>query len=254
MLTCYAQMGATRRNKVLSAFAHGAGAEVVTGAEHVRPGPAIFFGAMNETVPLFKEAVEDKYNNWYYIDNAYFRHREYYRITKNAEFHSGEGVSDCARLDQLGVRIREWQDNRDGHVLITLQTSQYYEARGVKRGVWLECLVTSLKKFTRREIRVREKPRKKRGTEVPGLYEDLEGAWALVCHSSRTAIEAVCFGVPAFVTDPCAAVRCAGTDVSMIEEPYRPDDRREWAGVLADNQWTPQEMLDGVAWRALMRA
>jgi hypothetical protein len=105
---------------------------------------------------------------------------------------------------------------------------------------------------TDREIRVRDKPNVKR--QPRSFAEDLRGAWALVARSSNTAVEAILAGIPAFVTHPCAAMACASADLSKIEEPLVPDDREDWAALLAANQWTLEEMERGVAWQFLTTA
>ena len=48
----------------------------------------------------------------------------------------------------------------------------------------------------------------------------------------------------------------ASGDLSKIEVPRRPtiQERRSWAAVLADNQWSYREMKLGVAWAALQKS
>jgi len=56
-------------------------------------------------------------------------------------------------------------------------------------------------------------------------------------------------GVPVIVSDRCAAFRLSGS-FQAIEYLPRPT-RETWAGVLADNQWTLNEMRSGEAWAKL---
>jgi hypothetical protein len=40
-------------------------------------------------------------------------------------------------------------------------------------------------------------------------------------------------------------------DLSSIERPRKPDNREQMAWVLADNQWTLEEIRRGIAWQKL---
>lgn len=59
------------------------------------------------------------------------------------------------------------------------------------------------------------------------------------------------YSVPTERTSPRFARALAETDLTRIETPRYPRDRRRWAAVLADNQWTFAEMAEGAAWRKL---
>jgi hypothetical protein len=102
-----------------------------------------------------------------------------------------------------------------------------------------------LRCHTDREIRVRFKL-----SSMP-LEHDLRGAWAVVVYRSVCGVHAALAGVPCFATAPCASLSFGGGDLSLIETPARPDNRREMASVLAANQWTLREIERGRAWRYL---
>jgi hypothetical protein len=87
-------------------------------------------------------------------------------------------------------------------------------------------------------------------TALP-LEEALQGAHALVTHSSNVAIEAACLGTPVFVDPASAAAPVGLTDLGQIESPVYPD-REPWLSHLAYNQFTFEEIGDGRAWRMLM--
>jgi hypothetical protein len=74
-------------------------------------------------------------------------------------------------------------------------------------------------------------------------------AHALITWSSAAAVMAVLAGVPVVTMGPCAAAPMAG-DIADVENLPQPE-RESWAGVLADNQWTLDEMRAGKAWEAL---
>ncbi len=251
-IICYAQKGKRQSHVVLEAFARGCGGRVVEGVTELLPGDAVFYGIMNETVPLY-HAAKAAGKDVFYLDHGYFRADRFFRATKNADQYMGGGaVRHVAyqRWRDLGITIKPWQRNEAGHVLVTLQSPMTFEARGESRVKWLENVTTVLWAATHREIRVRDKPTIKK-PQPRTFTEDLAGAWALVARSSNTAVMALLEGIPAFVTHACAASYCASADLGMIEDPFFPDDREDWAALLAGQQWTLDEMERGEAWEAL---
>jgi hypothetical protein len=71
------------------------------------------------------------------------------------------------------------------------------------------------------------------------LHPDLARAYLTVTHSSAAAVESLLAGVPVSVSSfsPCR-------DVAR-------DQRQRLFNVLADNQWTLDEIRAGVTWKAL---
>jgi hypothetical protein len=85
------------------------------------------------------------------------------------------------------------------------------------------------------------------------LGDDLKDCHCLVSYSSSSSITALLAGVPAISTGDDAAARPVTGRLADVENPPRPtaEERRAWAGVVADNQWTLDEMRSGLAWRML---
>lgn len=221
-------------------------------------GDAVFYGLAPVTKPPWDE-VRTRGVPYYYIDNAYLGHRGgYYRVTRNAVQHDGRGASTGWRFDQLKVKVMPWRKG-GRHILVTLQSELYHELlMDGRRDDWLGGVLRTLRQHTDRPIMVREKPI----PSLPHTYnpipfeENLRDAWALVTHNSATAVQAILAGVPAIVTDPdCAIAPITTTDLSRVEKPPRPDydQRRQWASVLADNQWSLEEIRAGTCLRELLR-
>jgi hypothetical protein len=190
---------------------------------------------------------------WYYGDHAYFWRRRYFRITRNAFQHTGVdhrfGVRpDMDRLRHLGVRIEPWK--RGGrHILLCPPDAIYCKRQGFDAGAWQRNVITELKRHTDRPIKVRPRLAADRGPAT--LREQLAMAHAMVTHHSNAAVEALCFGIPVFTTGHCAARTLASNPLQNIESPLYPDGREAWAGTLAANQWTVEEIASGKAWEAL---
>lgn len=216
-----------------------------------QPGPAAFYGVEPPTLQAWKD-VQAAGETFWYVDNGYFRSTyqggNYFRITKNAEQHTGIGQSDGRRFAELGIEIQPWREGEE--ILIALQTDWWYERHGLTRQRWLDDVLARVS-GTGRKIRIRGKP--VRGHKEPPLAADLKRAWCVIAYSSNVAVDALMAGIPAFCTCPgSAGYTLSGCFLSSGGlAPYRSPHRREWAEVLADNQWTVEEIRSGLAWEML---
>jgi hypothetical protein len=256
-VTCYVQPGKAKSQLLCGAFAAGVRAAGGDAAiqmgpcEELRPGAAVFYGVRPEQQHLLEQAKAQG-RDWYYIDNAYFdRTREvYFRITRNRLQHDGSGESDGARFAAIGQRIKP--PRRDGtHVLVCPQSDQFMRLFCEEGARWCANTVARLKALTARPVRVRPwRPNKVEWYKT--LPEDLTDCWALVTYSSASAITAMLEGIPAFVTAAdCIARPVANTDLEAIEAPACAPDLLPWAGVVADHQFSLDEIAGGFAWRRL---
>jgi len=246
---CYALHSKKKSLDVMTAFAQGCGGRVASVQEkELLPGDCAFYGVRPPWLHLWEQTKREG-RKVYYIDNAYWdKCREtYFRVTRNGLQADGSRAvwndEGPGRLEALGVTIREWQ-KAGSHVVICPQSQEFTRVVAGFEGDWLEQTVAELKRHTDRPLRIRKKG------EGRLLADDLAGAWALVTHMSCAAVEALVAGVPVFCTGRSAAQWMGTSDLSMIETPYYPERRQEWAEVLAANQWTIEEMRDGTCWRA----
>lgn len=250
-VTCYPSPNKPKAYMLCKAFAQGAKGAVMDNRHGLKPGPAFFYGVVQETLPLWQRAVADG-RDWYYCDNAYFdRGREaQFRITKNAFQISDIRFPNYKKMDTLGVKIKPWREvSADAPILVCEQSSSFMHLCGYGAG-WTDRVVETLRAHTARPIKVRRWSRNKAAMSA-SLKDDLENAWALVTHMSASANEALISGVPVFVTGTCAASPLASNDLSLVESPFYPENRKEWAGSLVANQWSIAEISEGQAWRDL---
>lgn len=231
--------------KVAYAFAKGCGG-TITDEDDLFPGPVALFGSPARW-PLLRQAQADD-RDWFYIDHAYFSRGKYYRITKNAYQHDGRGESTGDRFrafPRLGVQ--PWRSS-GSHILICPNSDIYFGLHGIDAAQWLRDVTRTLRQHTDRDLRIRWKVQR---ADRP-IAQDLVDAWAVVVFSSAAALDALIAGVPVFTLAPFAAsVRMGLSDLTQIEQPFYPEDRESFLSVLADNQWTVQEILRGIAWQAL---
>ena len=259
-VTCYAQINKGKSLRLCQAFAAGvqsAGQSVHVHAgwvDHLLPGAAVFYGVRPDQRHLLDEAKQAR-RDWYYIDNAYFdvTRERYFRITRNRLQHTGLGVSDGKRFAAIGQQILPWR-KAGQHVLVCPQSDEFMNTFCDDGFKWTARIVARLGAVTDRPIRVR--PWQSNKVEwYRSLPDDLRDCWALVTYSSASAITAMCAGIPAFVTaQDCISRPVANTDLSKLDDPTYAADLLPWAGVVADHQFSTDEIASGYAWRALNAA
>ena len=116
---------------------------------------------------------------------------------------------------------------------------------------WLSEAVRTMALASNRRFKIRNWNRDKIRA-MATLKDDLKHAWILSTYSSAASVTALLDGIPV----ACCAGACYGMGVKLIdvEQPIYPKDRERFFGVLADNQWTVDEMRKGTAWASLNRS
>lgn len=249
MITAYPMFGKSKSLEICRAFVAGCGGIVAKDARQLLDGPAFFYGVNESNLHLWRQAEKDLRRDYFYADNSYFdkSRQQYFRVTRNRLQHSGSGQSDGTRFAALGIPISPWKT--DGtHIVVCPQSAAFMRDVVGRPDDWLEVTLLTLRHVTSRPLLVRQWERDKTSLAAT-LAHDLERAYALVTWSSAAAVSALLAGVPVIVSDRCAAFRLSGS-FQAIEYLPRPT-RETWAGVLADNQWTLNEMRSGEAWAKL---
>jgi len=79
------------------------------------------------------------------------------------------------------------------------------------------------------------------------------GVYATVAFNSIAALESVLYGIPAFVSVPCAATPLASTDLSMLKNPFRPEVNviQKQCHTIAYGQFSVGEISNGTAYKIL---
>jgi len=175
-----------------------------------------------------------------YIDNAYFdKCRDvYFRVTRNALQETRWLDSDCARFDALGIPIEPRYERKQGYTLHVLQSERFM--RFTMDGE--DCTFVGRRKNLKTRVWGQNKPE-----QVKTFARDLYRSALVVTHSSAAAIGAVLAGVPVETSKYSAAHWFSGKPVT---DPIW-NNRRRWAGSLADRQFTIEELRSGYAWSIL---
>ncbi len=232
-----------------NAFAQGCRGRAVTSLKLRSGGFAGF--VTPDLYPVLREAQNAK-RDWYYGDHAYFGRKKYYRVTKNNYQHDALGEATPERFEKLQIKIKPWRTT-GSKILLCAQTQTFFNLHGMSQLQWINETTNKLKRFTDRRIKVREKIR----SSQPGMTEKNfwlsldDDVYAVVVHTSAAGVQAALQGIPVFTTAKCAASNFGSMDLSQIERPVRPENREQMAWVLADNQWTLEEIGRGQAWEKL---
>jgi hypothetical protein len=207
------------------------------------------YGFLRGLLPVLR-AAQDRSRPWVYADRGYFRasygndYSGYFRLTRDRVQHDGSGDGDSDRWKRLELEIFPW---RKGRTILVCPPGDIFTKAigGFSASDWLTETLQKLRRSTDRPIVVRQKPAP--GSGARPLVEDLKDAHALVTYMSNTAVEALLFGVPVFVTGDSIATSMGKRDLAEIESPYYPEDRERWARVVAANQWTLSDLRQGKA-------
>lgn len=259
-VTCYPSPGKKKGLKICTDFAAGCGGKVMPpGHARLEPGPAFFYGWTEHSVALIRQCMHEG-RDWYYADNAYYYGRgRYFRVTRNALMHTGRGDVPGARLEALGVQFAPPVQRPEGPVVVATQSRLFYLQRLLcSREEWVRWVRAEIAARTSNEVLVCDKPEPGEVppsvSHGPAFEQALEGAAALVTHSSSTAVHAVALGVPVCYTaascmvEPVASMGLADLH-RWVVAPL--DAREQCLRVLAANQWTYDELRDGTCWEAL---
>ena len=242
----YASLINERSVDFCRAFAQGCKGSISNNPNMLVPGDVAAFW-LPELFGILDAAKADN-RNWYYGDKAYFNRLHYWRITKNAKMHNAIGDAKPDRFRQLHLTIKPWQNGSD--ILLCPQSDTFFRLNGSTQADWIKETTDKIRQYTDRPIRIHTK-QAGNGTEA-FFRSQLGNVWAVVVHSSIAGVQAVLEGIPCFVTDATSTPASFGTtDFSKLEHPVKPDNREQMAWVLADNQWTLDEIKRGMAWEHL---
>jgi len=214
------------------------------------------------------------------------KNKTYFRIVKG-KLHTIRGkVGTGQRLNELeykgiDINFKGWNTGDTKHILLCPSSPTVtYHINGISQEDWINEVTSTLKQFTQREIRVRNKPRPENqwwGTDIKDELKDCHclvtnmsmtaidavmNMVPVICHTdnhclvtnmSMTAIDAVMNMVPVICHTDNVVSPVASHDLKFIEKPLRPGRKtmNEWLKYVAENQFTLEEISNGTAYRVL---
>jgi len=232
-----------------------------------------FWGLAGKNVPEIQKCMDEN-KKWFYVDVGYFTEqitrypepkihdydKTYFRIV-HENLHTIKGIpGDGARIHELeskdiNVEFKGWKTGDTKHILVCPSSQMVtYNINGMNQDEWINECVNELKKHTKREIRVRNKPRPGNQWWNTDIKDDLKYCHCLVTNLSMAAIDAVLNKVPAITHNMNVASPVSGRDLAKIEKPLKPgrETIREWLQFVVENQFTMAEINNGTAHKTLM--
>lgn len=227
-------------------------------------GPAAFYGRDRGTLMIIHQMKTDR-KHWYMVDNGYIgrsvlpEYDGYYKISKDGFQTDGYGRPNETRLaevlDKTGQRIMpRWRENnKRSHILLCPPIVDYERLHWFSHTHWMRNVKSTIRKVTNRHFQIRYKPGDKRDVNQRKMKDDFTRCHAVVTHDSNIAVEAIMAGIPVFTTGLSPAQAFGNVDINLIEQPKMDLDRTEWLARLANEQWTLDEIRDGMPRETLHR-
>jgi hypothetical protein len=208
--------------------------------------------------------------DFYYTDTGYLANyigpgnptgvKLWHRIVKNSLQH--HTIRECPpdRWQTLLAQDKrlEWRGwkNYDKKILLVVPNAKSCVHYGIDIETWKNTTVDEIKKFSNLPIEIRYKASRRERNNGYTIYDAFDsGVYATVTFNSIAALESVLYGIPAFVSVPCAASPLASTDLSQLANPVKPDIDLilKQCYSLAYGQFTLEEMYNGTAWKLLQK-
>lgn len=258
----YADHPDYKHDKVVAAFCQGCGGSLTPWAQAQHLSNPIALRSIVKT-PIM-EACRRHNRDFYYIDTGYFgnfgKGKTYHRIVRNAMQYLGPIIDrPDDRLSRTETKFVPFNSNKKKHkgsrILLCPPSEKAMRCGwGLDLQTWLDDTVATLRRYTDREIVIREKKIRHERQLHDTIWEALaDDVYCLVTYNSIASVEALIAGKPIFALGPNVAHHLARNDLADIEHPYIPDDDevRRFFRHLAYQQWTKAEMLNGTAWAML---
>lgn len=230
--------------------------------------PIAIFGILRGTAELMRICKEHNID-YYYFDHAYFyradRHKNhmafntrFYRITKNGqslnkiiEWNKSEEYANRIKVFRrtFNIKVNTKFFQSEGEKILVLPPSDYickFYNYGTQED-WINKTVKKIEEHTDRKIIIRRKGDKE------NFIEQLQSAYCTVSSQTTAIIDSIRFGKPSFCEEMSCALPMSKTDLSEIENPFRPkeDEIEYWINGLLSSQFKQSEISSGYAFKMI---
>lgn len=232
---------------------------------------------LSDTKPLVVRGVVSKteivicnesHRDFYYVDTGYLGNfpspgnnsgkKVWHRVVKNGLQHSDICSVPSDRWDALvkqdpRLKWNGWKDYNK-KILLVLPNPKATRFYDIDCDAWIKETTAQIKKYSTLPIEVRVKGSRSERNQGYTIYDAFDsGVYATVAFNSIAALESVLYGIPAFVSVPCAASPLASTDLSQLANPFKPATETilKQCHTIAYGQFTTDELLNGTAWKLL---
>lgn len=206
--------------------------------------------------------------DYYYIDTGYVGNfpspgnpsgkKKWHRVVKNENQHSAIRDVPSNRWERLiaddpRLKWKGWK-NYNKKILLVMPNPKACRYYDIDFETWKNETIEKIKTYSDLPIEVRIKGSRTERNIGYSIYDAFDsGVYATVALNSIAALESVLYGIPAFVSVPCAASPLASTDLSMLKNPYKPtiETINKQAHNIAYGQFTVDEIISGTAYNLI---
>lgn len=204
--------------------------------------------------------------DYYYIDTGYFGNfpspgnekgqKKWHRIVKNENQQVDIADVPADRWERLlnddpRLRWTGWKDYNK-KILLVMPNPKACKWYKIDYEKWVVDTKEQIAKYSDLPVEVRIKGSRSERNKGYTIYDAFDsGVYATVAMNSMAALESVLYGIPAFVSIPCAASPLASTDLSQLANPYKPKHKliERHCKNLAYTQFTIDEIISGLAYK-----
>lgn len=232
---------------------------------------------INDSKPLVVRGVTSKTEidqcikdgrDYYYIDTGYVGNfpssgnksgkKVWHRVVKNnLQHHEIKKVSTDRwnALLSLDARLKwsGWK-SYDKKILLVLPNPKACRFYNIDCDQWIAETTEQIKTYSNLPIEIRVKGSRSERNLGYSIYDAFDsGVYATVSFNSIASLESVLYGIPAFISVPCAASPLASTDLSLLKNPYKPSYEliESQCRNIAYGQFTADEIHNGTAWKII---
>ena len=209
--------------------------------------------------------------DFYYIDTGYFGNfpskgnpggkKRYHRIVKNENQHVEISNFPDDRWKMLidedeRLKWGGWK-KYDKKILLVMPNPKACRYYNHDYDTWVQETEKEIKKNCDLPIEIRIKGSRSFRNIEYSIYDAFDsGVYATVAFNSIAALESVVYGIPAFVSVPCAASPLVSNDLSKLKNPFFPDKELiyQHCSNLVYGQFTVPEIESGYAWKILKKS
>ena len=163
---------------------------------------------------------------------------------------------EVLRQQGIDANFKGWYTGETKHILVCPSSPTVtYHINGITQEQWIYMVTEEIKKWTDREIKVRNKPRPNNQWWNTDIKDDLKDCHCLVTNMSLSAVDAILNMVPAITAQTNVASQVTGRSINKIEKPFRPGRKtmEAWMKFVSENQFTLKEIEDGTAYENLKK-
>ena len=203
--------------------------------------------------------------DFYYIDTGYLGNfpsvgnpggkKIWHRVVKNENQHSTIREVPSDRWDALvkqdpNLRWTGWKTHSK-KILLVMPNPKACKYYNVDYDTWVEQTQKEIAKYSDLPVEIRIKGSRSERNQGYTIHKAFDsGVYATVAFNSIAALESIVYGIPAFVSVPCAASPLASNDLSQLSTPFKPDSDLilKQCHNIAYGQFTKDEILNGTAY------